>query len=97
MDVEPGVNSKTSGDPVPVPRAARPFVVFAFESTHASLAAEEALLDAGLTVRAVPLPRHRGSLCGIALRLPPEEEHEALGELAARGLAIAARDEIEDI
>lgn len=78
-------------------RSSKPFVVFAFGSTHESLAAEEVLLDAGLTVRPVPLPRHRGSLCGIALRLPPEEEHVAHSELAEHGIFVAARDEIEDV
>jgi hypothetical protein len=74
----------------------RPFVVLAFGSTREALAAEEALLDAGLTVRPVPLPRHRGSLCGIALRLPPEQEATAHSQLAERGIFVAARDEIED-
>jgi len=75
----------------------RPFVVFAFGSTHESLAAEEALLDAGFTVKVMPLPRTRGTLCGIALRLLPEQRHAALEELARHGLAVAAQDEIEDV
>ncbi len=75
----------------------RPFVVFAFGSTHESLAAEEALLDAGLTVKVMPLPRTRGSLCGIALRLIPEERHAAHAELAKHGIMVAAEDEIEDV
>lgn len=75
----------------------RPFVVFAFGSTHESLAAEEALLAAGFTVKVMPLPRTRGSLCGIALRLLPEERHAALQELTRHGLTVAAQDEIEDV
>ncbi len=78
-------------------RTPQPFVVFAFGSTRESLAAEEVLLDAGLAVRPVPLPRHRGSLCGIALRLPPHQEHAAHSELAEHGIFVAARDEIEDV
>lgn len=79
------------------PRIPRPFVVFGFGSTRESLAAEEVLLDAGLTVKPVPLPRHRGGLCGIALRLPPEQEQAAHSELAEHGISVAARDEIEDV
>ena len=75
----------------------RPFVVFAFGSTHESLAAEEALLDAGFTVKVMPLPRTRGSLCGIALRLPLEERSAAAAELARHGIVVAAQDEIEDV
>ena len=77
-------------------RTPRPFVVLAFGSTREALAAEEVLLDAGLSVRPVPLPRHRGGLCGIALRVPPEQEETAHAELAERGIFVAARDEIED-
>lgn len=83
-------------DAVPV-RDLKRFVVLAFGSTHESLAAEDALLDAGFTVKVMPLPRTRGSLCGIALRLPPEERHPALAELARHGLVVAALDEIEDV
>jgi hypothetical protein len=84
-------------DTAPTGRSPRPFVVFAFGSTHESLAAESALEDAGFEIRVVPLPRHRGSLCGIAVRISPKDEHEALVELAKHDLTVAARDEIEDI
>lgn len=77
--------------------ALKPFVVFAFGSTHESLAAEEALLDAGFAVKVMPLPRARGSLCGIALRLAPEDQHAAHSELAKHGIFVAAQDEIEDV
>jgi hypothetical protein len=77
-------------------RPLKPFVVFAFDSTRIALAAESALMEAGLTVRPMPLPPQRGGLCGIALRLPPEEERAALAALEERSIRIAARDEIED-
>jgi hypothetical protein len=77
-------------------RELKPFIVFAFESTHTSLAAEDVLREAGLQVRPMPLPPARGRLCGIALRIPPAEEVSALAALQARGIEVAARDEIED-
>ncbi len=91
------MSSVRADDTAPHGRGLRPFVVFAFGSTHESLAAEDVLLDAGFTVRVMPLPRSRGSLCGIALRLPPDQRHEALSELAKHGLVVAAQDEIEDV
>ena len=84
-------------DDAPAAHVLRPFVVLAFGSTHASLAAETVLVAAGFTVRVMPLPRHRGNQCGIALRLPPAEEHAALEELAKHDLTVSARDEIEDL
>jgi len=77
-------------------RQLRPFVVFAFDSTRTSLAAESALVAAGFTVKAMPLPPQRGGLCGIALRLLPQEEQAARGALHAHGIQVAARDEIQD-
>lgn len=74
----------------------RPFVVLAFDSTQTSLEAENVLVEAGLTVRPMPLPPQRGNLCGIALRLLPEEEIAALAALDERGIRVAARDEIQD-
>ncbi len=91
-------------DGTPNPPAARPsahaprrFIVLAFTSTRESLAAEAALLDSGVTVKAVPLPRHRGPLCGIALRIPPEEAARAEAALSDHGIRIAARDVIDDV
>ncbi len=77
-------------------RELRPFVVFGFDSTHTSLAAENVLREAGVSVKPMPLPRARGELCGIALRVPPQEEESAVAALAASGIRIAARDEIRD-
>jgi hypothetical protein len=79
------------------PRRARPFVVFAFRSARLSLAAEETLRADGLDIRVMPLPRHRGELCGIALRLEPQDESNALMALGAAGIEVASRDEITDL
>jgi hypothetical protein len=90
------VTQPAGPDSAPAQRQLRPFVFLAFGSTREALGAEEVLLDAGLAARPVPLPRHRGSLCGIALRLPPEQEHAARSALAEHGIAVAARDELDD-
>ena len=52
----------------------RTFVVLAFSSTRDALNAERILEDESLDVKVVPLPRHRGELCGIALRVSPDDE-----------------------
>jgi len=75
----------------------RPYVALAFESTRLSLAAEAALVEAGFAVKAIALPPHRGRLCGIALRLPPEQEAAAVRCLEEHDLAVAARDAIWDL
>ena len=77
-------------------RAMRPFVVLAFASARASLAAEGVLKRAGLAVRVMPLPRQRGGRCGVALRLPPTEAAAAAEILRTQGIEIAGRDEIMD-
>ena len=72
------------------------FVVLAFGSTRESLAAEATLASAGITIKVMPLPPHRGRLCGIALRVRPDDESPAIEVLARRGIEVMARDEIED-
>jgi hypothetical protein len=72
------------------------FIVLAFSSTRDSLSAEHALIEAGVGVKVMPLPRHRGRLCGIALRLRPADERAATQVLGREGITISARDEIED-
>lgn len=43
--------------------------VLTFDSTHAALAAEEAILDAGYWCDIVPRPRGAESLCGLAVAI----------------------------
>jgi hypothetical protein len=73
------------------------FAVLGFGSTHDALDAESALQGAGLEVLPIPAPKSIGALCGIALRLPPEQLHSARDCLAAEGISIAATSEIEDV
>lgn len=77
-------------------RLLRPFVVLAFGSTRESIAAEEALLSAAVPYRAMPLPPQRDGLCGIALRLEPDDETRGVEAIAAQGIRVLARDEIDD-
>lgn len=80
----------------PEKRGKQRFVVFAFSSTRESLDAEEALISAGVPHRVMPLPPHRGRLCGIALRLEPSDEVQGVEAIQRAGMVVQARDEIED-
>lgn len=44
-------------------------MVLLFDSTHAALAAEEAILDAGYWCDMVPRPPGADSLCGLAVAI----------------------------
>lgn len=78
-------------------REVRPFVVYGFATTHAALAAEDALKAAVLTVVPIPAPRELGSLCGVALRLTPDDAGVAESVLDRAGIAWTARAEIRDV
>jgi hypothetical protein len=74
----------------------RSFVVFAFESTHVALDAEDALKAAGLAVVPIPTPASLGELCGLAMRVPPEQAQRARNTLADLGIEARAETEIDD-
>lgn len=74
-----------------------PFVVFGFGTTHEALSAEELLKAHGLRVVPIPTPRELGALCGIAMRLPLEEEDEGRALLEGRGLGPERTARIEDV
>lgn len=78
-------------------RAVRSFVVLGFASTHSALDAEALLIDLGIDVVPIPTPKSLGSLCGIALRLAPEDRARAVGYLAGAGIDIEAIEEVEDV
>ena len=70
--------------------------MFAFSSTRDALTAERILEDESLDVKVVSLPRHRGELCGIALRVSPHDEPQASAALDRHGVEVTARDEMRD-
>jgi hypothetical protein len=78
-------------------RQPRPFVVYGFASTHDALAAERALRDADVLVVPIPAPRTLGSLCGIAMRVEPDEVGRAEEALSGSGLQWSARSEMFDV
>ncbi len=47
-------------------------IILTFASTHASITGERALLDAGISVKVMPLPGAISAGCGLCLRIPPE-------------------------
>lgn len=79
------------------PREPRPFVVFGFRTTHEALEAEHVLKSAGMGVVPVPTPAVLGELCGIALRLEPEQADPARAVLAAAGITPEAAGEVLDV
>lgn len=77
-------------------RSKQPFVAFGFASTHAALDAEALLQDMGVDVVPVPAPSALSSRCGIALRVPVDQEERAERFLANGGLEPVARLELDD-
>jgi len=75
----------------------RTFVVLGFASTHDALDAEALLEDLGIDVVPIPAPAAVGALCGIALRVPPEQEERAREYLERGGISIAGSTTIEDV
>jgi hypothetical protein len=63
----------------------RDFVVFGFGSVHDTLAAEAALKAAGVAAVTVPSPREVGEVCGIAIRVEPEDADAAAEALTTSG------------
>ena len=76
---------------------ARVFVAYGFASVHDALAAEAALKAGDVAVTAIPSPRALGELCGIALRVAPQDAEPAAAVLARAGLPPRASAEIDDI
>lgn len=79
-----------------MPTEIRTFVALGFRTTHEALEAESALVASGVEIVPIPSPKSFSSLCGIAMRLPPEQEARAVGVLAAAGIEPKARAVIED-
>ncbi|HSK48640.1 MAG TPA: DUF3343 domain-containing protein [Coriobacteriia bacterium] len=77
-------------------REKRPFVVYGFESTHDALGAESLLGDMGIDVVPIPTPASIGALCGIALRVPPEQSERAERYLENVGIRVSAKVNMED-
>jgi hypothetical protein len=53
-------------------------LIITFRNSHDAIMAERRLLDCGLDVRVMPLPRQLGSSCGIALRVNIEDIAETI-------------------
>lgn len=72
------------------------YVVYGFETTHDALAGERALVEAAVPSTTIPTPRSLGTLCGIALRVAPEDTQRCEAVLAGAGIRWTARVEIDD-
>jgi len=73
------------------------FVAYGFASVHDALAAEAALKAGDVPVTAIPSPRDLGELCGIAMRVAPQDTKAAEAVLGRAGLPPRASVEIDDI
>ena len=62
--------------------------LFTFPSTRNAIAGEKALLQAGLSVKVMPMPEALSHQCGICLRLPLDELDAGKTALAAAGISI---------
>jgi hypothetical protein len=79
-----------------VTRPMRAYVAFGFASVHDALAAEAALKESGIAATTIPAPRELGQLCGIALRVVPQDADAARRALSAAGREPQATADIQD-
>ena len=63
-------------------------VILVFSSTHAVMAAEDALREAGIALQVIPLPAWVAADCGLALRLDGADAGRATQELLRRELPV---------
>ncbi|RUA09520.1 MAG: DUF3343 domain-containing protein [Fusobacteria bacterium] len=49
------------------------FNVISFESTHMAIKSEKLLLDIGLNIRIIPVPREITASCGLALKINTDD------------------------
>lgn len=75
----------------------RRFVIYGFASVHDAMAAEDALKAGEVAVTAIPSPRALGELCGIALRVAPQDAETAEAALMRAELPPRATAEIDDV
>ncbi len=62
--------------------------VVIFHTTSAVMMAEKLLLQAGLTIKLIPVPREFSSDCGIAIRFDWDRGEEVKGRLEEAGVEI---------
>lgn len=74
----------------------RDFVVYGFRSTHDALAAEQVLEEAAARFRVVPSPKALGALCGIAVRVLPEDVPVAEAAMVTGGVEWTAKTTLRD-
>jgi transposase len=72
------------------------FAVLGFETTHDAVAAERALLDAGVPVLLIPTPKILGTLCGLAARVEQSDRPRARSVLEKAGIIVSGEAHIED-
>lgn len=89
--------SGVRGSSSDAPRVPRPFVVFSFATTHQALDAEDALRAADIAVVPIPTPKSATALCGISLRIDPDQRDIALAVLDSAQIPPAEEHELLDV
>ncbi|GHV11228.1 hypothetical protein FACS189491_02100 [Spirochaetia bacterium] len=56
-------------------------LILSFHNTHEAIMGERKLLDSGVPVQVMPMPKPIGPACGMCLRLPLKDIEKAQGLL----------------
>ena len=78
-------------------REKRAFAAILFGTTHDALAAEDALKAAAIDVVPIPAPPSSEFLCGLAMRVVPDDLDCARSVLHESGIEVRSIAEIEDV
>ena len=70
------------------------YAVILVHSTNYALRAEKVLLEAGISCKLIPVPRHLGSDCGVCVRVERAHLEAALEALEAAQVEINQVHEI---
>jgi hypothetical protein len=73
-----------------------PFVVYGFGSVHDTLEAESVVRAAAVPAVTVPSPHELGEVCGIALRVAPEDAPATEAALLTAGTPFVERADVLD-
>ena len=78
-------------------REKRIFAAILFSTTHNALAAEGALKAAGIDVVPIPAPPSSDFLCGLAMRVLPDQSDRAQAVLAEHDIEVRDIIKVEDL
>ncbi|PIE80077.1 MAG: hypothetical protein CSA15_02330 [Candidatus Delongbacteria bacterium] len=71
------------------------YKIMLFDSTNQVMMAESLLIEAGIEIRLVPIPREISSSCGVCVRYREEDEKKIVDYLSNNGLKYKSIDCLE--